>query len=237
LEPTPARFQEIHDRLEQAEQLLACFRQAVGHDLPNQLIAIQGLLNILALEETERLSPDGQEYLQRLLAATERAHALVSSLAELGRIRSNNQRPEMLSLKEVAQEVAARLNHLYSGRTIEYDWPEPAFHLEVPRLALEQVLLHLMRNAVQAARDDLPIRIEVHARAIATQREFWITDNGRGLTTEQLHQLRELFCGRTPVGLGEGLGLVLVRQYVFRWGGRLSVASEPGRGSTFTVTL
>jgi len=94
-----------------------------------------------------------------------------------------------------------------------------------------------MRNAVQAARANSSIRIEVGARETAAAQEFWISDNGPGLTPEQLRQLRELFSGRTSVGLGDGLGLVLVRQYVFQWRGRLGVDSEPRRGSTFTVTL
>src|SRR5262245_32158836 len=61
-------------RLEQTERLLACFRRAAGHDLPNQLVGLQGLLHVLELEEADRLSADGRAYLQRLVAAARRAH-------------------------------------------------------------------------------------------------------------------------------------------------------------------
>ncbi len=71
--------------------LLAALQQALGHDLPNQLIAVQGLARLLELEQGERLSAEGRDYLARLAAAAARAHALVAELA--GLVRQARQAP------------------------------------------------------------------------------------------------------------------------------------------------
>jgi hypothetical protein len=65
--------------------LLAVLRQALGHDLPNQLIAVQGLARLLELEQGERLGAEGRDYLGRLAAGAAAAHARVAELAELVR--------------------------------------------------------------------------------------------------------------------------------------------------------
>src|SRR5438552_1922652 len=68
-----------------AERVLAYMQPALGHDLPNLLVAVQGLLQILELDERDRLSSDGRDYLRRLSATTQRAQALVRMLKDLGR--------------------------------------------------------------------------------------------------------------------------------------------------------
>jgi two-component system C4-dicarboxylate transport sensor histidine kinase DctB len=222
-------------RLEQAGQLLACVQKVAGHDLPNRLVAIQGLLELLLIEEADRLSPEGHQLVQRVQVATRRAHALTQALEQL--CRSWTEQPaETLSLYEMARETGARINQLYSDRVIEYDWPEPAFQLTVPRRGLELVLFHLVRNAVQAVREDQVVRIAIGARQTSSGAEFWVADNGRGLTPEQAQQLTALFTGQASTGLGDGLGLVLVRQIAASWGGRIRVETESA-GSRFTVAL
>ena len=70
---------------EQAERLLACFEKAVRHELPNQLVAIQGLARLVAEEQANRLDPEGRYQLDRLIALARRTDALVRVLADLAR--------------------------------------------------------------------------------------------------------------------------------------------------------
>src|SRR5437870_1875703 len=97
-EPTP---EDDRRRLARAERLLACYRQAVGHELPNQLVAIQGLVRVLEFEEGARLSAEGRDYLQRLAAAAQRTHALLRTLAAIGRVGREPVGPEPLALADV----------------------------------------------------------------------------------------------------------------------------------------
>jgi signal transduction histidine kinase len=223
-------------RLERAERLLAFFRRTLNHDLPNHLVAIQGLLQIVTLEEADRLSPAGREYVQRLVAAAARTHALVRGLAAIGRVGGSLCRAEPIPFAEVAREAIAEVNQLFPARAIEYHLEAALPTLTLPRAPLQQVLVQLLRNAVQAASDRVGPRITVGARATPTLEEFWVADNGRGLSAEQQQQLQEFFTGQDKLALGGGLGLVLVRQIVEWWGGSLRVQSTPGQGSVFTVT-
>ncbi len=234
---TPVDLAELRRRLEQAEQLLACFQQVAGHELPNHLIAIEGLVRVLELEEKDHLRPQSRDYLQRLSGVAQRAHSLVSSLAEIGRARRDRQTPEVLSLAEVAREAAAEINQLFPGRPIEYHFPESTATLLVPRPGLRRVLVQLLRNAILAAVDGRPLHVEVGFRQASSGLELWLTDNGCGLTPERLVQLRQFFSCRTDAGASLDLGWVLVRQCVDHWGGSVRVDSEQGRGTTVCVRL
>src|SRR5947209_6737970 len=111
--PTPCPETETAVAPERAAALLAVFQQTVGHDLPNHLIAIQGLARVLELEEGERLSPAGRDLLARLAAAAQRAHEIVGTLAEIGRVGREVHATEFVALAELGREVAAELNQLF----------------------------------------------------------------------------------------------------------------------------
>ncbi len=85
--PTPvasssAEVDLLRGRLDQLEQLRASLQKALGHDLPNQLVAVQGLVKLLELEEGERLTEEGRDYLVRLAAAARRTHETILQLAQ-----------------------------------------------------------------------------------------------------------------------------------------------------------
>lgn len=224
-------------RDEATDRLLAALQKALGHELPNRLIAIQGFAQLLDLEEAERLSPDGRDYLRRLSAATQRASALIKGLAELVRAACATEVAERFCLGDALREAAAELIQLAPGANIEYDWEEAGPNVQLPRAAFRQVVGHLLRNAAQAAVPGRPLRVTLGASAAAGDVEFWVGDNGRGLAPAQQGRLFEPFAGRDAAAPGAGLGLVVVRQVVEGWGGTLRVQSESDRGCTVTVTL
>jgi signal transduction histidine kinase len=217
------------------ERLLTCLQKALGHELPNRLVGIQGMLQLLELEEGGRLGPDGQEYLRRLRAATSRAQAMVKALGEVCRVGRDSGPAEQVALADAVQEAAAEMKQLFPDRAIEYHCQLAVPVVGVPRRGLRQVLFHLLRNAVQAAGERQP-HIEVGSRATPAGAEFWVKDNGCGLSPEQRQRLFEPFAlGAT--GTGSQLGLVLVREIVEQWGGAIRIDSEPGRGSVFTMSV
>jgi signal transduction histidine kinase len=218
---------------EQMRRLLDCFQKGLGHELSNQLVAIQGLLQVLRLEEGDRLDEAGRDYLQRLTAAARRAHGLVADLAAVARVCRDDLPVEPVGLADAAREAAAEVNQLFPGHSIEYHFGELAPVLTVSRLALRQVFVQLLRNAVQAAVPGRPLRIDIGSRTGPAGLEFWVADNGRGVPAEQLPNLFLPF----PPGGGTGLGLFVVRQIITNWGGTVRVESEPGEGSIATITV
>jgi signal transduction histidine kinase len=224
--------QELQRRLARQNQLLDCLQRALGHELPNQLVAIQGLARILHLEESERLGPEGRDYLDRMSAATERVHGLVSTLAEL--IRASRQRPsaEVVSLADALQEAVAEANKLFPKQVIEYHFAETPTMLAVPRRAFHQVLFHLVRCAILvAAGRGRPLRIEVSQRRTNDGAELRLVCDVPGPSHEGRQQAFEAFATES------GLKLFLVRQLVEAWGGRIWLESGPGNATEYRVTV
>src|SRR5438270_183588 len=162
--PTAQELAALRRRVLLGEQLLALFRQAMGHDMPNHLVALQGLVRLLEMDEKDRLSLAGQDYLARLTAIQERVEALVRMLSDICRAGRSEQSPERLALGEVAQEVSVEINQLFAGRVIEYHLPKSPFFLTAVRPDLHRVLVQLLRNAVQASPEGVPAQIEIGTR-------------------------------------------------------------------------
>jgi signal transduction histidine kinase len=224
-------------RDEATDRLLFVLQKALGHELPNRLIAIQGFAQLLGLEESDRFGLDGKEYLQRLSAATQRAATLVKGLAELVRSVRATEVAERFSLSEAWREAAAEVKQLASEAIIEYDCEEAGPYVQLSRAAVRQVAAHLLRNACQAAAPQRPLRLMIGTRETANAIAFWVSDNGRGFPSGQLEKLFEPFAGRDASATGAGLGLILVRQIIESWGGTLEVQSQSDQGTTITVTL
>jgi signal transduction histidine kinase len=232
-----AELERLQRELKSAEQLLACFRQAMGHDMPNHLVAIRGLVRLLEIQEKDGLAPASQEYLQRVTAVTERAESLMRMLAEICKVGRRDRLAESVLLGDVAQEAAAQINQLFPGRAIEYHLPEQPFLLTALRPDVRQVLVQLMRNAVQASPEGRPVHIELGTRQTSSVREFWVADRGQGISSEQREHLKDFLSGELARNPGNGLGLVLVRRIVDYWGGSIRMESEPGGGTTVVITL
>jgi two-component system phosphate regulon sensor histidine kinase PhoR len=230
----PPSAEELRRRLERAERLLACFGKAVGHELPSQLVVVQGLMRVLEDEAADQLAPEMREYLHRLGAVTQRARILVADLAELSRVGRNPQPPEAVNLAEAGPEAVAQVNQLFLGQPMEYHIAEGSPSLIVPAAALHQVLVQLLRHAVATAASDHPLRVEIGARRSGDGIELWVADNGRGLPAESQPHAFEPFARSAGEG-DSGLGLFLVRHIVDSWGGTVQFHSAPGQGSTFTI--
>src|SRR5262245_60700475 len=99
-------------RLALTERLLACYQQALGHELPNQLVALQGLARLVEADAGERLDEEGRACLVRLADMARRAHAFVAELADVGRTVRKAEAPAEVSLEELCREAAAEVNWL-----------------------------------------------------------------------------------------------------------------------------
>jgi signal transduction histidine kinase len=228
--PKPAPPRDADDRL------LALLQKALGHELPNQLIAVQGLARLLDAEARDRLGDDGRDYLQRLSAAAQRAHEMIHSLADLIRALRAPRSTLRVPLQDVVREAALEVNLLFPDCRFEYHFPQHGPFLTVPTTVLRQVVLHLLRHACQSAGTN-QATVETGARESPTGIEFWVRDAGPGLTADQQRKLFEPFACRDHQGVGFGLGPMLARQIVESWGGSVTVQSDAARGSIFRVSF
>jgi len=137
--------------------------------------------------------------------------------------------------------------HVGLESTLNVAWNELKYKAEVVRdygelplveclsSQLNQVFLNLLVNAAQAieARGRITLRTRCEGDWVCIA----VSDTGRGMTPEVRDKVFEPFFTTKPIGQGTGLGLSMAYGIVAKHGGRIDVASEPGRGSTFTVRL
>jgi light-regulated signal transduction histidine kinase (bacteriophytochrome) len=93
-----------------------------SHDLPNQMVVLQSLLQLLSEEETPRLSEEGREYVRRLQNATKHASELVRFLKDMGRLNVFMNKSETISLNALARELQGELQNRHVDKRFEFEW-------------------------------------------------------------------------------------------------------------------
>jgi signal transduction histidine kinase len=233
---------------ERMARFIDCVQTYIGHELPNQLVAMQAFSRLLLEEHAAALDEEGRMMLGRLAATAQRAHVLARRLAEIGRLLREPPWGVPLSADEVAREAIAEVNVLGSSAGIVYDVQHSLPVVHASRRLLHQVLVQLLRNARQAitqGRDDTgdapPLSpsgtITIGGRREPAGVSLWVRDTGRGMTESQAGLFEPFAAGRFANATGVGLGFFLVTQAVARWGGMLRVQSQLAEGTTFTLFL
>jgi signal transduction histidine kinase len=258
---------ELEDRVEQRTQALhkanaeiQRFAYIVTHDLRAPLVNIMGFTSeleatfrpigdymmaegpardALEAEALQALKEDVPEAIGFIRSSTRKMDGLINAILKISREGSRTLRPERVDLRAALENAAAAVRHQSSqdGGGIAVEAEVPA--LVTDRLSLDQVLGNLLDNAVKYRATDRPIRIDLRARRLRGGLvAIEVADNGRGIAPADHERIFELFrrsgSQNTP---GEGIGLAHVRTLVRNLGGDITVASVPGRGSTFTITL
>lgn len=183
----------------------------------------------LAQEFDESLS-----FIKSSIAKMDRLIAAILTLTREGRREFKPQRIDMRELIEgIAKTVAHQAEEANATIAVEV-LPE----VVSDRLALEQVFSNLIDNALKYLKDHVPGEVRISGRRKTGYIVYEVTDNGRGIDQKDHQRIFDLF---RRAGVqdrpGQGIGLAHVRALVRRMGGTLSVSSEPGQGSTFTVML
>ena len=162
---------------------------------------------------------------------------LINAVLQLSREGRRDFRPERIDMNALLGTIKASLTHqaVAAGATIAIG---PLPNLDSDRVALEQIFSNLVDNAVKYLRHGVPGRIDITGRTTPDGVVYEVRDNGRGIDRRDLDRVFELF-RRSGVQdrPGEGIGLAHVRALARRLGGKISLISEPGQGSTFTIVL
>ena len=242
-----------------ANNEIQSFASIVSHDLRSPLVNIMGFTSELETFRKnifERLAalrevapgPDAEnddaalggefdeavEFIKGSIAKMDR---LINAILIISREGRRNLRAEPVDMTALVRAIADGYMHrtLETGAEIVVE-PLPA--MTIDRLAIEQVFSNLLDNAVKFMRTDVPGRIHVTGRETPFSVVYEVTDNGRGIDPKDAERVFDLF---RRSGMrdrpGEGIGLAHVRALVRRLGGSIRLASEPGQGCTFTVTL
>ena len=253
----------VASRLEETERLaqLGIIAAGVGHEVNNPLTFTMGNLELSdalvaalkgEISSLRRLgvAPDASavvridEKLDRLAAliqdgrtGAERVRLIVRNLQSLGR-RSEDRRGRLDVREVVDSAISIVSSHIKSRATLKRVYTD-VLDVAGDETRLGQVFLNLLMNAAQAIHDSSPDAntIVVTIRQESECAVVEIRDSGIGMSKAQEARAFEPFFTTKGHGEGTGLGLSISREIVNAHGGRITVRSEPGRGSTFTVRL
>ena len=200
---------------------------SMAHEIGNPLNALS-----LNLQLLKRKYPEETDLAiaQREL---ERLNGIIREF--LGAFRPAKAHLSPGSAADPLKDALAALKNVFEDRRIRValDLPSTLPSVALDRAQMEQVFFNLMKNALEAMKDGGELAIEIVPDDTSVSVVF--RDSGAGMSDEALARLFEPY--RTTKKKGTGLGLMISRRIVAAHGGEIAVASEEGRGTTFTVRL
>ncbi|HEX8272681.1 MAG TPA: GAF domain-containing protein [Longimicrobiaceae bacterium] len=236
--------QRARTEAEAASRAKSEFLAVMSHELRTPLNAVLGYLDLLDAGVAGPLTEEQGRYLGRVTASGRHLLGLIEEVLTFSRLEAGREAPAPAAVgaAEVARQAAELVEPLARARGLAFrlDTADVAgLELRTDPGKLRQVLVNLLGNAVKFT-DAGEVALRASREPGGAVR-FTVADTGIGIAPEAQDQIFEPFWqaeqGTTRRAGGTGLGLAVARELARLLGGELTVASEPGKGSQFTVTL
>lgn len=233
-----------YEKLQELDRLKSRFLSIVSHELRTPLSAIQGFAEMLQAEVYGPLSQKQRNALQRITANDERLLNLVNDLLDQARMEAGQLSLtfDTFTLQDLVDDMESTMRVLVESKKLYlkvHVSPAVPATLEGDRKRLHQILINLINNALKFTQKG---GISVHFYRL--DEEYWaidVADTGPGIPqtiqTAIFEPFRQADSSATREHTGFGLGLSIVKQLTTLMGGSVSVISELGFGSTFTIKI
>ena len=235
----------LYGQIEAASQHKSQFLASMSHELRTPLNAIIGLTEMMVTNAARFGTEKALEPLRRVNAAGTHLLSLINEILDLSKIEAGKLElnPESVNLARLIDEVigtAGQLAEKNKNRLV-VEAQENVGALTADPMRLKQILLNLLSNACKFTKEG---EVALRVRKVADGREWVelaVVDTGIGMTAEQQSKLFQDFTQADSLTArrygGTGLGLAISRKLARMMGGDVTVTSEPGKGSVFTVHL
>ena len=229
------RLQTQQMTMVQHEKMVSMGQMAAGvaHEIANPLANIDSMLQ-LAQRHPDRLNP---QKLEQMRTQANRIREILSQLTNFAHPTDMHwETMPIVDLVEMGLSMV-RFDRRHRAVTIQRDYSQPPCMLYIQPHAMQQVLINLMLNAIDAMSEVDEPRLIISTRCFDKECQISITDNGSGISPENIPHLFEPFFTTKPVGKGTGLGLAISYSLVVKQGGRIDVDSTVGKGTTMTLSI
>jgi signal transduction histidine kinase len=241
-------FNEIEEKnrqLQQASENKSQFVSSMSHELRTPLNAIIGITEMMVTNAARFGTEKALEPLQRVNRAGTHLLGLINQVLDLSKIEAGKLElnPQTVQLAPLIDEVIGTARQLadQNKNRLTTELPDDLGSLTIDPMRLRQVLFNLLSNACKFTKQG---EVKLRARRVRNGRdwiELVVSDTGIGMTPEQQAKLFEEFSQADKTTAqrfgGTGLGLAINRKLSRMMGGDVTVTSEPGKGSVFTVRL
>lgn len=236
-------FKEMAQKLKQSEEWRAVMLAGVTHELKTPITSIKGL--VYAVLEDVVAGEEKQEFLDIALKEADRMQVMIDDLLDYNAfaIGSVDVMTENINAGQLIEEIVYQWNLVQAEREfeLEVDIPNESFNAVGDSSRIQQILINLLNNSVQARRDGqrLQLKVSLNKRAdgvLAVE----IADNGTGIPLhEQPHLFERFYRGETNKlrRRGLGLGLTFSRMLAHAMGGNLELVESSAEGTRFRLTL
>ncbi len=232
------RVIERTHQLQMANQELESFAYSVSHDLRAPLRAIDGFSQALLEDYHHQLDAEGQDYLQRVRAGSQRMGQLIDDILTLSRVTRQELRRQAVDLSVQAQDIVAELRRMQPERRVEVKIDEGIVARGDGTL-LRVVLQNLLENAWKFTSKRNNAQITFKASIQGNEHVISVSDNGAGFNMRYADKLFGAFqrLHHANEFKGTGIGLATVQRIIHRHGGRVWAEAEVDKGATFYFTL
>lgn len=227
-------LKRTHEKLVQSEKLasIGILAAGVAHEINNPL---GGLFNCLHLL---RQNIDNHEFRERYLdfikEGLEKIENIVNRLLHMA--RKDEHKTAVINVRDSVENVYSFVDYkAKEGRVSFVNEIENSLSIIIDPHDFQQVVLNLFINALQAMEDGGSLKVRGYREDSKIKVEF--SDTGSGIAHENLGRIFDPFFTTKPPGEGQGLGLWLTYEIIRSYNGKISVESEAGKGSTFTLTF
>lgn len=210
----------------------------VAHEINNPLNNISLRAEVVKEEVKGYANERLNSYVNDIIMQSERAHNIVNNLLDFARARKYVGMEKLDIVGVVNDSINLVANQLIVNNIkLEMDLPESAYYVNGNKSKLEQVLISIITNAIQAMGDSGRLSVSVAPDMNSGMVLTKISDTGKGIPDDDLKNIFEPFFTTKSPGEGTGLGLAVSHTLVKEHNGEIGVESRVGSGTTFTIRL
>lgn len=237
LKKIEAHLTEAKAKAEESDKLKSAFIANMSHEIRTPLNAIIGFSNLLC-EEMEITPEEKTEYAQIISTNNQLLLQLINDILDISKIEAGvmNFTEDIIELNHLCNEIEA-IYILRAKKGLEIKFIREysgQYILNIDRTRLNQIISNFLNNALKFTTQG---HIYFGFRLQANEIYFYVEDTGIGIEKEKQDAVFQRFVKLNNFAQGTGLGLSICSTIVEKFGGRIGVNSEPGKGSTFWFTI
>ncbi|PYQ33144.1 MAG: hypothetical protein DMF57_10520 [Acidobacteria bacterium] len=220
------------------DELIRLF-SVLSHDLKSPIFSIDGFSELLIGDYQEKLDEEGKDFLNRIRSSAQQMKKVLDDMSHMVKLLARPNARRATPLREVVEEVLLKYNFMVEEGGVRIDVPPDLPTVNVDPEKMREAIGALISNALffnDRAKGERTIAIE--CTPDGNGHRFCVRDNGIGIDARYTAQIFDLGLKLDKTrGGGPGYGLYLAKRVIESHGGKISVDSALGEGSTFCVTI